>query len=174
MNDLNNNLLKLKSLVSSLNQLSFNNIKELYPHCKITLINDLPKIKNNKDYPIILLVLNSEEEKQGHYIVLNSVKDERKNIIFDPLGQFGLINMPNCNEETKNYLLSNSNQEVIQSLDSNCCGILCLLYIYINMISYCPTKTFLKMINNTREFEPNKNIINYLINLILLMIHFKD
>ena len=166
-------LLKLKSLVNSLDGFKLDRIKEIYPNVDITTIDKLKEYILNrndkqKEYLQILLVLNSKLEPHGHYIVVDSYGR-----VFDPLGQAGLINMNNITSEVKDYLYKYSNMEVIQNVDSQCCGLLCLLFVFLNIITlnknkcFVNIKTFKKIIDNLRGDYTDKNIYNLIYELIL-------
>lgn len=159
---------ELEYLINKFNNLEYEHIKQLYPYTKILIINQLYDYINNYEHNIkldhiILLILNSDYEKSGHYIVFDGQNIE----IFDPLGINGLIKFPNCDEKTKNLLMNIGNKISIQNIDSTCCGLLCLLYVYLNNICYCPVNKFNSIIQNARN--SNKNIIKYLINLIKII-----
>lgn len=191
-NNIINNIDILKSLIESFNGLDYDILKELYPYTDIITIDKLKSYCYNytKKRPIILLVLNSKFEHSGHYIVLsfkpllnkilehnlpnNSPSIRRlKNrfyiYIFDPLGVAGLINMPNCNNDTKDFLLNVSNHEVIQNVESQCCSLLCLLFVYINAFVDCPANKFMNLINQARN--ENKDSIKFLIKMIEAIIN---
>ena len=166
-------LLKLKELINSFNGLSYEKLKEFYPNYGITTIDKLKEYILNrsneqKKYLQILLVLNSKEEPHGHFIVLDSYGG-----IFDPLGRAGLINMPNITPEVKEYIIFHSNSEIIQNINSECCGLLCLLFVYLNIITlnknrcFVIVKTFKKIIDNLRSDYPDKNIFNMIYELIM-------
>lgn len=166
-------LSNLRSLVNSLDGFKLDDIKKLYKNVDITTIENLKDYilnRNNeqKEYLQILLVLNSKQEPQGHYIVVDSYGK-----IFDPLGRAGLINMNNITPEVKDYLYNNSNMDIIQTINSECCGLLCLLFVYLNIITmnknkcFVNVKTFKKIIDNLRSNYTNKNIFNLIYELIL-------
>ena len=169
-------LLNLKSLVNSLDGFKFDDIKRLYQNCDITTINNLKDYILNrngeqKDYLQILLVLETEEIPHGHYVVIDSYGH-----IFDPLGRAGLINMNppgGINSEVKDYLIKFSSKEIIQTINSECCGLLCLLFVYLNIITlnknkcYVNVKNYKKIIDNLRSDYPDKNIFNLIYELIL-------
>ena len=166
-------LIKLKELINSFDGLSYERLKELYPNYGITTIDKLKdyilnRTNEQKKYLQIILVLNSEQEKQGHYIVLDEY-----GCIFDALGRAGLINMTNITPEVKEYIIFHSNSEVIQNIDSECCGLLCLLFIFLNIIlnnkkrCFINIRIFKKIIDNLRGDYPDKNIFNLIYELIL-------
>lgn len=167
------NLLKLKQLINSLDGFKFDDIKRIYPNSDIITIDKLKdyilnRNEEQKDYLQILLVLNSEQEPHGHFICADSYGH-----IFDPLGNKGLINMNNITPEVRDYLLKFSNMERIQSVDSECCGLLCLLYIFLNLITtkknkcFVNVKNFKKIIDNLQSDYPDGNIFNLIYELTL-------
>lgn len=166
-------LINLKNLVNSLDGFIFEDLKKLYKNVDICTIDNLKnyienRSKEQKEYLQILLVLESKEIHHGHYIVVDSYGH-----IFDPLGNAGLINMNNITPEVKDYLLKFSNMERIQTINSECCGLLCLLFVYLNIITlnknrcYIDVKNYKKIIDNLRSDEPDKNIYNLIYELIL-------
>ena len=153
-------LINLKNLINSLNGFKLVDIKKLYKNVDITTIDNLKNYILNrsdeqKEYLQILLVLNSKQEPHGHYIVVDSYGR-----IFDPLGSAGLTNMDNITSEVKDYLYKYSNMEIIQTINSECCGLLCLLFVYLNIITMNKNKCFV----NVKTF---KNIFNLIYELIL-------
>lgn len=186
-NNIINNIDILKSLIESFNGLEYDILKELYPFTDIITIDKLKTFCYNytKKRPIILLVLNSKAEHSGHYVVLSykpllnkvlqhnlpnnsppikRLKNRYYIYIFDPLGVAGLINMPNCNNDTKEFLLKVSNHQVIQNIESQCCSLLCLLFVYINAFVDCSATKFMNLINQARS--ENENVIKFLIDMI--------
>ena len=164
---------ELEVLVKSLDGLKFETLKRIYPNNDIVLIDKLKEYihsrdKKHKEYLQILLVLNSKIEPHGHYIVVDSFGN-----IFDPLGVAGLINLPNCTDEVRDYLNKKSNMFIIQNINSECCGLLCLLFVFLNILLYnkkrcfINVKRFKKIVDNLRTNEPNKNVINLIYDLIL-------
>lgn len=173
MNPTEEQLLNLKGLINSLDGFKLEKIKEIYPNVDLTTIDKLKEYILNrndkqKEYLQILLVLNSKQEPHGHYIVVDSYGR-----IFDPLGMAGLINMDNITSEVKDYLNKNSNMEIIQSINSECCGLVCLLFIFLNIITmnknkcFVNVKSFKKIVDNLRSDYPDKNIFNLIYELIL-------
>lgn len=173
MNPTEEQLLNLKGLINSLDGFKLEKIKEIYPNVDLTTIDKLKEYILNrndkqKEYLQILLVLNSKQEPHGHYIVVDSYGR-----IFDPLGIAGLINMDNITSEVKDYLYKYSNMEIIQSINSECCGLVCLLFIFLNIITmnknkcFVNVKSFKKIVDNLRSDYPDKNIFNLIYELIL-------
>lgn len=173
MNPTEEKLIELKHLINSLDGFRFEDIKRIYPNSDIITIDKLKdyilnRTKEQKEYLQILLVLESEEIKHGHYIVVDSYGH-----IFDPLGNAGLINMNNITPEVRDYLLKFSNMERIQTINSECCGLLCLLFVFLNLITlnknrcYVNVKNFKKIIDNLRSDYPDKNIFNLIYELII-------
>lgn len=165
-------LLTLKELINSLDGFKFDDIKRLYKNSDITTIDKLKEYilnrsKEQKKYLQILLVLNSKQEPHGHYVVIDEYGS-----IFDPLGRAGLINMENITNDVKEYIIFHSNSDIIQNIDSECCGLLCLLFIYLNIIlnnkkrSFVNIRIFRKIIDNLRSDYPDKNIFNLIYELI--------
>ena len=166
-------LIELKNLINSLDGFKFEDIKRLYKNSDIITIDKLKdyilnKNEEKKEYFQILLVLESLEIKHGHYIVVDSYGH-----IFDPLGNAGLINMTNITPEVKDYLLKFSNMERIQNIESECCGLLCLLFVYLNIITLNKNKCFVnvknykRIIDNLRSDNTNKNIYYLIYELIM-------
>lgn len=166
-------LINLKNLINSLNGFKLVDIKKLYKNVDITTIDNLKNYILNrsdeqKEYLQILLVLNSKQEPHGHYIVVDSYGR-----VFDPLGSAGLTNMDNITSEVKDYLYKYSNMDIIQTINSECCGLLCLLFVYLNIITmnknkcFVNVKTFKKIIDNLRSDYQDKNIFNLIYELIL-------
>lgn len=166
-------LIDLKNLINSLDGFKFEEMKRIYPNSDIITIDKLKdyilnRTNEQKKYLQILLVLESEEIKQGHYICVDSFGH-----VFDALGSFGLINMRNITPEVKDYLLKFSNMERIQNINSECCGLLCLLFVFLNLITlnknrcFVNVKNYKKIIDNLRGDDVNKNIYNLIYELIL-------
>lgn len=166
-------LIELKNLINSLDGFKFEDIKRLYKNSDIITIDKLKdyilnRNEEQKEYLQILLILESMEIKHGHYIVVDSYGH-----IFDPLGNAGLINMTNITPEVKDYLLKFSNMERIQNIDSECCGLLCLLFVYLNIITlnknkcFINVKNFKRIIDNLRSDNTNKNIYYLIYELIM-------
>lgn len=166
-------LIKLKNIVNSLDGFKLDKLKEIYPNTDMITIDNLKeyiinRTKEQKEYLQILLVLNSKMEPYGHYVVIDSYGG-----IFDPLGRAGLINMNNITPEVKEYIIFHSNSDIIQNIDSQCCGLLCLLFVFLNIITlnknkcFVNIKTFKRIIENLRSDYPDKNIYNLIYELIL-------